>query len=195
MTTGTCVVTSFMARAAGGPSVTITSVDMPASSAASAGKRVKVAASRTKFVGDTRIGIAEASHLLMKRRTEYAVRFEIRDARTGTIISAGNSGLRMGADYSWSRGAVRLIKDRSWSARANSSGLSPARPWQPAFYSPGGDSIAHARGHLLDAHQARALSSRRSWVLNDRACRLHGHRRGRFDHGAGGFLWTSLPHR
>ena len=45
-------------------------------------------------------------------RTEYAVRFEIRDARTGTIISDGDSGLRMGADYSWSRGAVRLIKDR-----------------------------------------------------------------------------------
>ena len=35
-------------------------------------------------------------------RTEYAVRFQIRDARTGTIISEGDSGLRMGADYSWS---------------------------------------------------------------------------------------------
>jgi hypothetical protein len=45
-------------------------------------------------------------------RTEYTVRFEIRDTRTGTIISDGDSGLRMGADYSWSRGAVRLIKDR-----------------------------------------------------------------------------------
>jgi hypothetical protein len=45
-------------------------------------------------------------------RMEYTVRFEIRDARTGTIISDGDSGLRMGADYSWSRGAVRLIKDR-----------------------------------------------------------------------------------
>ena len=45
-------------------------------------------------------------------RTEYTVRFEIRDARTGIIISDGDSGLRMGADYSWSRGAVRLIKDR-----------------------------------------------------------------------------------
>ena len=45
-------------------------------------------------------------------RTEYAVRFQVRDARTGTIISDGDSGLRMGADYSWSRGAVRLIKDR-----------------------------------------------------------------------------------
>lgn len=45
-------------------------------------------------------------------RTEYVVRFEIRDARTGDIVSAANSGLRMGADYSWGRGAVRLIKDR-----------------------------------------------------------------------------------
>jgi hypothetical protein len=38
-------------------------------------------------------------------RTEYTARFEIRDARTGTIIFDGDSGLRMGADYSWSRGA------------------------------------------------------------------------------------------
>jgi hypothetical protein len=45
-------------------------------------------------------------------RTEYVVSFQIRDARTGTVISDGDSGLRMGADYSWSRGAVRLIKDR-----------------------------------------------------------------------------------
>jgi Protein of unknown function (DUF2380) len=45
-------------------------------------------------------------------RTEYVVRFQIRDARTGAVISAATSGLRMGADYSWSRGAVRLIKDR-----------------------------------------------------------------------------------
>ena len=45
-------------------------------------------------------------------RTEYTVRFQIRDARTGAVVSAGDSGLRMGADYSWSRGAARLIKDR-----------------------------------------------------------------------------------
>jgi hypothetical protein len=50
----------------------------------------------------------------MKRitRTEYTVRFQIRDAKTGAILSDEDSGLRMGADYSWSRGAVRLIKDR-----------------------------------------------------------------------------------
>jgi hypothetical protein len=45
-------------------------------------------------------------------RTEYVVRFQIRDARTGSVVSAATSGLRMGADYSWSRGAVRLIKDQ-----------------------------------------------------------------------------------
>jgi hypothetical protein len=45
-------------------------------------------------------------------RTEYTVRFQIRDARTGAVVSDANSGLRMGADDSWSRGAARLIKDR-----------------------------------------------------------------------------------
>ncbi len=45
-------------------------------------------------------------------RTEYTVRFQIRDARTGAVVSRGDSGLRMGADYSWTRGAVRLVRDR-----------------------------------------------------------------------------------
>jgi hypothetical protein len=45
-------------------------------------------------------------------RTEYTVRYQIRDARTGAIVSQGDSGLRMGADYSWGRGTIRLIKDR-----------------------------------------------------------------------------------
>jgi hypothetical protein len=45
-------------------------------------------------------------------RTEYIVRFQLRDARTGAIVSTGNSGLRMGADYSWNRGAVRLINEQ-----------------------------------------------------------------------------------
>src|SRR6516225_4336988 len=38
-------------------------------------------------------------------RTEYTFRFALRDARTGDLISAGDSGLRMGANYSWSKGA------------------------------------------------------------------------------------------
>jgi hypothetical protein len=45
-------------------------------------------------------------------RMEYVVRFQIRDARTGDIVSASASDLYMGADYVWSRGAARLIKDR-----------------------------------------------------------------------------------
>jgi hypothetical protein len=45
-------------------------------------------------------------------RTEYTVKFRIRDARTGAIIADEESELRMGADYSWSRGATRLVKDR-----------------------------------------------------------------------------------
>lgn len=45
-------------------------------------------------------------------RTEYTVRFQIRDAKTGTVLADENSGLRMGADYSWSRGARRLVLDR-----------------------------------------------------------------------------------
>jgi Protein of unknown function (DUF2380) len=50
-------------------------------------------------------------------RTEYTVRFQIRDATTGTVVSREDSGLRMGADYSWSRGAARLIKDRLLESR------------------------------------------------------------------------------
>ena len=43
-------------------------------------------------------------------RTEYVVKFHVRDARTGAVIVTGDSGLRMGADYSWSRGAASLLK-------------------------------------------------------------------------------------
>jgi hypothetical protein len=45
-------------------------------------------------------------------RTEYTLGFQVRDARTGAVVSRGDSGLRMGADYSWKRGAVRLVSDR-----------------------------------------------------------------------------------
>jgi hypothetical protein len=43
-------------------------------------------------------------------RTEYVVRFQIRDARTGALILARQSDLRIGVDYSWNRGAASLIK-------------------------------------------------------------------------------------
>jgi hypothetical protein len=45
-------------------------------------------------------------------RTEYTVRFQVRDSGTGAVITAADSGLRMGANYSWGRGAVRLVQDR-----------------------------------------------------------------------------------
>ena len=45
-------------------------------------------------------------------RAEYQVRFQLRDAKTGTIIAEADSGLRMGAMDSWNRGALRLVKDR-----------------------------------------------------------------------------------
>ncbi|MGQ9370318.1 DUF2380 domain-containing protein, partial [Azospirillum sp. A39] len=45
-------------------------------------------------------------------RTEYTVRFRIRDAGTGAVVADADSGLRMGADYSWDRGAARLVRTR-----------------------------------------------------------------------------------
>ena len=60
------------------------------------------------------LGAAQSLVGVVKRisRTEYTVRFQIRDAATGAVVAAGDTGLRMGADYSWSRGAVRLLKDQ-----------------------------------------------------------------------------------
>jgi hypothetical protein len=45
-------------------------------------------------------------------RTEYTIGLQIRDTRTGAVVSRGDSGLRMGADYSWRRGAEHLIRDQ-----------------------------------------------------------------------------------
>jgi hypothetical protein len=45
-------------------------------------------------------------------RTEYTISFQLRDVGTGAVIAADDSGLRMGANYSWGRGAVRLVRDR-----------------------------------------------------------------------------------
>lgn len=44
-------------------------------------------------------------------RTEYVVSFQLRDAKTGAMLASRQTDLRMGANYSWSRGATRLIKD------------------------------------------------------------------------------------
>jgi hypothetical protein len=51
-------------------------------------------------------------------RTEYTIGFQVRDARSGAVVSRGDSGLRMGADYSWKRGAVRLVGDRLIESRS-----------------------------------------------------------------------------
>ncbi|MCK1384928.1 DUF3280 domain-containing protein [Bradyrhizobium sp. 21] len=51
-------------------------------------------------------------------RTEYTLGFQVRDARTGAVLARGDSGLRLGADYSWKRGAVRLVSDRLIESRA-----------------------------------------------------------------------------
>jgi Protein of unknown function (DUF2380) len=44
-------------------------------------------------------------------RMEYTVRFQIRDARNGDVIQVRASGLRMGANYSWPRGATALVRN------------------------------------------------------------------------------------
>ncbi|WP_187148651.1 DUF3280 domain-containing protein [Methylocella silvestris] len=45
-------------------------------------------------------------------RTDYVVRFQIRDAHTGAVVLARTSDLRIGADYSWARGAAALVRDK-----------------------------------------------------------------------------------
>jgi hypothetical protein len=43
--------------------------------------------------------------------TEYLVKLQVSDARSGKVISQLTSELRMGADYSWSRGVRSLIQN------------------------------------------------------------------------------------
>jgi hypothetical protein len=45
-------------------------------------------------------------------RTDYAVTFKLRDARTGASLAVEQTDLRIGANYSWNRGAAWLIKNR-----------------------------------------------------------------------------------
>jgi len=45
-------------------------------------------------------------------RTEYAVTYKVRDVRSGAIVGSGQTGLRMGANVAWSRGARWLIQNR-----------------------------------------------------------------------------------
>jgi len=43
-------------------------------------------------------------------RTEYVVSFRLADVKTGATLVQKETDLRMGANYSWSRGAAKLIK-------------------------------------------------------------------------------------
>ncbi len=45
-------------------------------------------------------------------RTDYAVTYKIRDAHTGAPVAVEQTDLRIGANYSWSRGARWLIEHR-----------------------------------------------------------------------------------
>jgi hypothetical protein len=45
-------------------------------------------------------------------RTEFAVTYRITDARTGATVAVEQTGLRMGANSSWSRGARWLVQRR-----------------------------------------------------------------------------------
>lgn len=45
-------------------------------------------------------------------RTEYALQVLVRDARTGTVLANGFTGLRMGANDSWPRAVKWLITNR-----------------------------------------------------------------------------------
>ncbi|NOJ40247.1 DUF2380 domain-containing protein [Bradyrhizobium australiense] len=45
-------------------------------------------------------------------RTEYAVTYKIRDAKSGSIVAVEQTDLRMGANVAWSRGARWLIQNR-----------------------------------------------------------------------------------
>ena len=60
------------------------------------------------------LGAAQSFVGVVKRisRTEYQVRFQLRDAATGNVLAEADTGLRMGALDSWNRGARRLIKER-----------------------------------------------------------------------------------
>jgi hypothetical protein len=48
---------------------------------------------------------------------EYVVQFRVSDARKAATVSSFTTGLRMGADYSWSRGVRWLMKNRMLAAK------------------------------------------------------------------------------
>ena len=53
--------------------------------------------------------------------TEYLIKLQISDARSGEVITRLASELRMGADYSWSRGVRSVIQNNLLPAQAAQS--------------------------------------------------------------------------
>ncbi len=45
-------------------------------------------------------------------RTDYNVTYTLRDAHSGKVIAVAQTDLRIGANYSWPRGAASLIRDK-----------------------------------------------------------------------------------
>jgi hypothetical protein len=48
---------------------------------------------------------------------EYVVQFRVTHGRKAAILSSFTTGLRMGADYSWSRGVRSLMKNQMLAAK------------------------------------------------------------------------------
>ncbi len=44
--------------------------------------------------------------------TEYLIKIQITDAHSGEVVSNYSTDLRLGADYSWSRGVKSLVQDQ-----------------------------------------------------------------------------------
>ena len=50
-------------------------------------------------------------------RVEYTLQIVVRDTQTGAVVSNNFTGLRMGANYAWSRGVKWLMNNRILSAQ------------------------------------------------------------------------------
>ena len=59
-----------------------------------------------------RLGADQSLTGIVRRisRTEYVIGFRVRDAHSGAVLEDEQSGLRVGADYSWKIGAAQMIR-------------------------------------------------------------------------------------
>jgi hypothetical protein len=71
-------------------------------------------ASMRRFLAAFTFKLAAVSFALATRisRTDYAVTYKIRDARSGALVDVEQTDLRAGANSAWSRGARWLIQRR-----------------------------------------------------------------------------------